>query len=267
MTQAQYAEFVQAEGYAQGKYWLEAHAAKYWSQDGFKGRFDDAHRKSSYSFGDPFDLPNHPVVGVSWYEALAFSRWLAETWKAADLLPAGWQVRLPSEAEWEKAARGGLELPSPGVVRSPQQGFDLPAMALQPNPLPQRVYPWGEEPEPDKANFDDTGIGTTSAVGCFPGGANPYGVLDLSGNVWEWTRSLWGEGYKLEYTYPYTEKLGERENLKAPANITRVLRGGAFNYAARFVRCAFRNGYYPNFLLRHYGFRVCLSAPNPSPSP
>jgi formylglycine-generating enzyme required for sulfatase activity len=260
VTQAQYGEFVQAEGYAQGKYWLEAQAAKYWSKQGFKGEWDDAPRQAPKTYGEPFDLPNHPVVGVTWYEALAFSRWLGER--------LGRQVRLPNEAEWEKAARGGLELPSPpapplqggkGVARSPQQGFELPDMALQPNPLPQRVYPWGDKGDPNRGNFDKTGIGTTSAAGCFPGGASPYGVLDLSGNVWEWTRSLWGKDYELEYTYPYTEKLEERENLKTPANITRVLRGGSFYYEASYVRCANRGRNYPADWFRNVGFRVILS--------
>ncbi|MEZ4679776.1 MAG: SUMF1/EgtB/PvdO family nonheme iron enzyme [Caldilineaceae bacterium] len=93
VTNAQFAEFVAAGGYANAAYWPEAAAHGYWRD----GRFQDENQPRH--LGEPFTLPNHPVVGVSWYEALAYARWLTEQ------LPAGWQARLPSEAEWEKAAR------------------------------------------------------------------------------------------------------------------------------------------------------------------
>ena len=150
-------------------------------------------------------VPNHPVVWVSWHEARRYCEWLSEqlrVWEgtpeplASLLRHQGWQVTLPSEAEWEKAARG-----SDG-----------------------RIYPWGSEPDPNRANYADTGINTTSAVGCFPGGASPYMIEDLSGNVLEWTRSLWGE-----YPYPTDENVqAQRENLDAGSDVARVLRGGAF---------------------------------------
>ena len=154
-------------------------------------------------------LPNHPVVAVTWHRALDYCTWLTERLRewagtpeplATLLRKDGWQVLLPSEAEWEKAARGG----------------------------DGRIYPWGKEPDPNRANYANTGIDATSTVGCFPGGASAHGVEELSGNVWEWTRSLWGDDWKKpSYRYPYKPDDG-RENLDAADNIHRVLRGGAF---------------------------------------
>ncbi|MGH8068966.1 MAG: SUMF1/EgtB/PvdO family nonheme iron enzyme [Candidatus Entotheonellia bacterium] len=180
-------------------------------------------------------LANHPVVYVSWYEALQYCDWLTKRLRAwpgtpeplATLLRnGGWQVGLPSEAEWEKAARG----------------------------TDGRLYPWGNEPDPDRANYSDNRINSSSAVGCFPGGASPYGVEDMSGNVWEWTRSLWGD-----YPYPTDQpEQVQRENHKADRIKPRVLRGGAF-YSNRWqVRCASRNRDYPYFRNRYFGFRVVV---------
>ena len=129
-------------------------------------------------------IANHPVVYASWQDAIAYCQWLNESLKAIALqrlmqLKSGetdqnevgfWQgladgtlhVTLPSEAEWEYAARG----------------------------VDGRRYPWGNEPDSQKANYDDTGLFETSAVGCFPAGISPFGVEDLSGNVWAmpWSR-------------------------------------------------------------------------------
>jgi len=234
VTVAQFQAFVEAGGYREPRYWPAAQAAGVWQAGQVKGRWDDESRDKPYDFGEPFNLPNHPVVGVTWYEAVAFCRWLTERlqeWEGipeplATLLRVGtlpWQVRLPTEAEWEKAARG-------------TEG---------------RLFPWGDRPDPDRANYADTGIGTTSAVGCFPGGASLYGVEDLSGNVWEWTRSLYRD-------YPYDPADG-REELRGKGS--RVLRGGAFFYGVRYIRCASRRMFLPDLWDRLNGFRVVV-APN-----
>jgi formylglycine-generating enzyme required for sulfatase activity len=275
VTQAQFAAFVAAGGYRQPDYWPEAAVQGFWQPGQVQNvvyYLDDdkqlqkelrGWRDRPYDFGPPYDLANHPVVGVTWYEALAFCRWLTDRWQAAGLLPLGWQVCLPSEAEWEKAARGGLEIPSrPISGRLPE--LDLTGLenlsGLMTNPHPHRRYPWGNEPDPNRANYDQTGIGTTSAVGCFPGGRSPYGCEELSGNVWEWTRSLWGKNLqKPDYGYPYLAADG-REKLTAGTDVLRVLRGGSFLNNEKNVRAAIRFGYFPVSRDRNLGFRVCVVA-------
>jgi formylglycine-generating enzyme required for sulfatase activity len=197
----------------------------------------------SYEWRDgqpPPHLLNAPVVLVTWYDAQAYCSWLTEQLRAWEGTPEplarllreeGWQVRLPSEAEWEKGARG----------------------------TDGRLFPWGDEPDPNRANYEDTGIGSTSAVGCFPGGVSRYGMEDMSGNVWEWTQSLWGENWgKPDFKYPYRVDDG-REDLEVGDNVRRVLRGGAFNSNERFVRCAFRRRLSPLNWYRLFGFRVVVA--------
>jgi len=196
--------------------------------------------KNPYEPTDPDGLKglgNHPVSYVSWHDSLAYCRWLTEklrAWKGtpeplATLLREGkdgeaaWRITLPSEAEWEKAARG----------------------------TDNRIYPWGDEPNPNRANYGKTGIGSTSAVGCSPGGASPYGCLDMAGNVWEWTRTL-------DHAYPYTTD-DDSEGLEPGKDKLRVLRGGAFDGTAWSVRSAFRGANFPAGRVNLIGFRVVLS--------
>jgi len=225
VTNAQFQAFVAAGGYGITELWREAARAGWWSDGRFKGRYDDEPRDRSMDYGVPFNLPNHPVVGVSWYEALAFCRWVTEAWRAEGRIADDEVVRLPSEAEWEKAARG-----SDG-----------------------RRYPWGDEADPKRVNYDETGIGTSSAVGMFPNGASPYGCLDMAGNVWEWTWSLYRG-------YPYRADDG-REDPASPDS--RVLRGGAFFNSEDSVRCAVRNYYIPPLRLTNLGFRIVVSPISP----
>lgn len=132
---------------------------------------------------------------------------------------------------WEKAARG-------------PQGY---------------VYPWGDDPEPGCANYVHTRLHSTSTVGCFPGGLSAYGVEELSGNVWEWTRSLWGD-------YPYPEDAegrSQREALQSVDNTPCVVRGGAFSEHPQDVCCAARLGYSERYVLTNVGFCVCVFTPRP----
>lgn len=232
-----------------------------WRDGGIRGPFDDAPRTRPYDFGTPFGLPNHPVVGITWYEALAYTRWLTERWHALGFIGMEQEVALPSEPEWEKAARGGLEIFKPGSehARPRPATSGLPAVdvskdQLAPNEQPERRYPWGRDPDANRANDADTGIGTTSALGIFPGGASPYGCEEMSGSCWEWTRSLWGR-------YPYPETVGDlkkREALDAPRDISRVLRGGGFHRNPRDARCACRRRLAPARHYRNIGFRVVV---------
>jgi len=212
---------------------VEAEQAGRWAEGKVKGWGDDEPRAVPHDFGDPFNLPNHPVVGVTWYEAVAFCRWLQSqianrewrVWRGGQVEVRRVEaqnvaVRLPSEAEWEKAARG----------------------------VDGQRYPWGDDPDPNRANYDETGIGTTSAVGCFPGGASPYGVEDLSGNVWEWCATKWEDDYR-DYKGDSSLEGGDR----------RVLRGGAFLNVVRYVRCAARHGNDPYYWYWYNGFRLVAS--------
>ncbi len=248
VSQAQYDHFVRAGGYGDERWWGEARAAGYWDAQGFKGWVDDALRTAPERWGEPFDLPNHPVAGVSWYEALAFTRWLdaqARRW--------GWRAFLPSEAQWEKAGRGGERIPQRALARRLADGPAGAAPQLSPNPQAQREWPWGGGAfDRERANVTETGVGAMSALGCFPGGAGPYGALDLAGNVWEWTSSE-------NRDYPYNAQDG-REDLSS--DVDRVLRGGAFGNGSRLARCAFRLRLLPDSSGGYFGFRVAfLPAP------
>jgi iron(II)-dependent oxidoreductase len=184
---------------------------------------------------------------------MAFCRWLTKQWWQQEVIPLDWQVILPSEAEWEKGARGGLQVPVAPVIKLPQEvNVWQPQVALKTNDNSKRSYPWGDVADPKQANYDEAGIGRTSEVGLFPDGASPYGCEDLSGNIREWTRS-----HFKEYPYDLTD---EREDLEAENEIRRVARGGAFSHFARSIRCASRFGHRPAGQGGWSGFRLALVA-------
>jgi len=244
VTNEQYAAFVETGGYRERNYWKKAEAVGVWKEGRIKGFMDDEPRNRSFDFGMPFNLPNNPVVGITWYEALAFCQWLTEQLPRAergflfkDITDVSLKsaiaskqliVRLPTEAEWEKAARG----------------------------TDGRLFPWGNEFDASRCNMGQTGINGTCAVGIFPTGASPYGLMDMSGNVWEWCSTKWADNYK-----GYANGVAEREMLEG--EISRVLRGGAWYGNSEYVRCACRFWFNPSDRSYDIGFRVVVASGSP----
>ena len=166
-----------------------------------------------------FKYTNHPRERVNWYQAMAFCYWFSV--KLGGETDLGeiiqWTVRLPTVFEWEKAARG-------------TQGL---------------IYPYGNEFDANKSNTHETGIGQTSAVGIFPQGASPYGVQDMSGNIWEWCLT--------DYNNP-ASSIAENGNVRSSP--LRVLRGGSWADDGNFACAASQNGDFPDFGNYSYGFRI-----------
>jgi len=191
VTVEEFRRFVEEDGYNNGKWW---------DARGFR------QTKEPDGWDEQVLHPNRPVVGVCWFEAAAYCAWKG--------------VRLPTEAEWERAARG-------------------------PN---GRKYPWGNEPpDTERANYWEGKVGHATPVGLYPHGANPEGIEDLAGNVWEWV----ADGYEAEY---YRSSPGR--NPKGPeAGERRVLRGGGWYGLARYLRSAGRFRDVPVNRLVNIGFR------------
>jgi formylglycine-generating enzyme required for sulfatase activity/class 3 adenylate cyclase/energy-coupling factor transporter ATP-binding protein EcfA2 len=198
ITQAQFAEFVREKGYpAPG------------SED-----FPE------YSWRDrrpPRGRENHPVVLVSFADAVAFCNWLSGK--------LGLNVRLPTEGEWEYAAKG----PQPEEER-------------------ERMYPWGDLFDQEKSNTSEARIHGTSPVGMFPHGRRAGGAHDMSGNVWEWTASVYKD-------YPYRRDEDDWGRPHTDLKAIRAVRGGSWHLSQHPARCSSRIGYLPWRRYIYLGFR------------
>ncbi len=200
------------------KYGRTASWQRYW-QEVTQMSDEEARTRAAKVFERPFDRPAfwndpdlnnpaQPVVGVNWFEAEAYCAWLSAV--------TGRTFQLPSEMEWEKAARG-------------ENGNE---------------YPWGEKFESARANTNESRILKPTPVGMFRNGLSPFGLYDASGNVWEWTQS-WYQMYQ-----------GGETSSKEFGEMYRVVRGGSFDDVGTNARSAYRLRYSPGFMYYNIGFRV-----------
>ena len=205
-TNGDWRKFRDDPGYDDPKFWpsgkpFPKDQVPYWTQ------------ANNHGGGTP-DSDDYPVLGVNWDSAVAYCNWLSAK--------TGKKYRLPTEAEWEKAARG----------------------------TDQRRYPWGNEINHSFANYVGTSkFDTGMKVGSFPKGASPYGALDMGGNVMEWCSDWYSRDYY---------SVSPKKNPKGPATgAYRVVRGGSFFLEAFDLRTYARSAAWPSFQsLRMLGFRV-----------
>lgn len=205
VSNADYARFIDAGGYANEEYWTE---------EGWAWREENDITQPEYWTNSRFNAPQQPVVGVSWYEAVAYANWRAEE--------TGLLMHLPTEREWEYAARGPNEL----------------------------IYPWGNIFTANNIVYNGNSNNHSANVGSRSGGVSWVGAFDLSGNVWEWMSSLCSD-------YPYAADDG-RETMGSIDR--RCLRGGSWFNDGDFARAALRNRYFPNLRSIDRGFRVVVSS-------
>jgi formylglycine-generating enzyme required for sulfatase activity len=221
ITVAQYAPFVE-QGYGPD-------AERWWTPNGWKWKLE-YNRRAPYAWGRaPYNGANQPVIGVTWYEATAYCAWLTEQVRAA--LPAGYVIRLPTEAEWETAA-----------------SFD--------GTSERRPYPWGDaEPTTELAIYDAAKLNAAAPVGSCPAGAAACGALDMGGNVWEHTTNNHAD-------YPGQSTTGAKDFTPDDYNVS--LCGGSYYRSSTFVRCGARGRILPvddDFLDVNFGFRIVVAPP------
>jgi formylglycine-generating enzyme required for sulfatase activity len=190
----------------------------------FRAFLDACHREGEWRLPPDYLAPkprarygNHPVDSVNWFDASAFCHWLG-----AHL---GFEVRLPTEFEWQQAATGG----------------DL-----------ARTYPWGADwdpvQEPWRANMFESGLGRTTAVGMYPAGASPADILDMAGTLWEWCLNAFDDPDNTAFPVSQEDR--------------RVLRGGSWLSNKDGARVAGRGRDFPFYRVSRIGFRVVCSSPS-----
>jgi formylglycine-generating enzyme required for sulfatase activity/class 3 adenylate cyclase len=196
LSNAEYGRFIDAGGYRDETWWTRA------------GWLEVGQKQSEPRFWQDtrFNGPNRPAIGLSWYECVAYCRWLSAQ--------TGQSYRLPSEAEWEKGARG-------------DDG---------------RTYPWGDEFDPERLNGGSPGdrqVCASTPVGLYPTGVSPYGLFDCVGNVWEWCATRWKK------PFPYDGAQDEWQADYLQGQNLRVLRGGSWYYKREVTCCTHRFKFQP----------------------
>lgn len=221
-TYVQFQAFLyDSDGYEQDRWW----------QGLEKIGLDQKGREVNYST-EPgnrrFEFDNHPRENVSWYEAVAFCRWLTAKLPLnaqPDPLPKPpheqsgtlrWDIRLPTEHEWQQAATGGNAT---------------------------NKYPWGAHWDSSCANTENSGLRRTTAVGLYPHGTAPCGALDMAGNVWEWCLNTY---------YPLVDAIVDN-------NYSRGIRGGSWKFLQESAQTSYRTGFSPEVRSDDIGFRVVIS--------
>ncbi len=212
---AQYRAFVEANGYA---------TKRWWTPEGWTWR-QQRDTSEPYQWNDPqYRQPNQPMSIITWYESVAYCNWLTE--QLADNLPAGYAIRLPTEAEWEAAAAW--------------DGTDQ-----------RRTYPWGAaDVDLDRAVYDQAGVNAPAPIGCCPAGVAACGAIDLAGNVWEWTSSSYKE---------YPDQAAIEVEAFTPNDWDVPRRGGSYYQDSTNVLCGARNRYYPGGDTVYFGFRIVVA--------
>lgn len=252
ITNQQYRPFISAGGYDNPKYWTSDGWA--WRMgEGFDYlqtsviEYDSQERETSYvSWLNsrsldrskapfwweelPWNIPNRPVVGVNWFEAIAYCNWLNETLVriSDELIKPGFCVRLPTLAEWEKAARG----------------------------VSGNEWPWGHQWEDNSANTLELGLKQTTSVGLFTKGISPFGLFDVAGNVYEWVSTRLGLLDQKNFGYPCETNDGRND---IHSKDVRFVKGSSWNFTKDLARCASNNWDYPVIFDQNTGFRVVIS--------